>query len=301
MDYELFKKVIRRRIKEYLPPIFHDYEPVIHPVAKINGTKDAFCLFPPGNKPNVAVPTLYLDDMYDSFAYDEDLERILQTIAGVFIRWSGVEVPELASFDVSHHTDRIVANLINMDMNEDLMLQVPHTKFQDMLVIYRLIHSVTPEGINSAIITNEMIADTDLTVKDLHEAAMKNTPNIFPPRTIESEDKEVLIVTNELGINGATVMVYSDFLQTLAQKLDGDFFIMPTSIHEFFAVTAEDSDPEHLIRMLAAGNDTVTSRDERLSCSVYHYSAKEDKLRIAASYRAEPEFKMNDITQCPNS
>lgn len=291
MEYELFKKLIVRRIRDYLPPVFHDYQPTVRQVVKINGTKEAFCMFPPGNPPNVAVPTLYLDDMYESFSYDEDLDRILGIIAGVVVSWSGVEVPELASFDAANHTDRIVANLINREMNEELQHQVPCSDFLDMMVIYRLVHSITDDGINSAIITNDMIEETDLTSDRLWELAMENTQQIFPPRIIESENSGLYVVTNEAGFSGATVMMYPHLLQTLAQKAGGSFYILPTSIHEFFAIPEEDGELSELVRMLAAGNESITSREERLSCSIYHYAADEEQLRIAAGYRMDPKVK----------
>ena len=104
MDYELFKELVPARIKEFLPPIYHSYRVEVKPVPKINQVKDSFSLFPPGKPVNIAVPTLYLDDIYEDFAIDEDLDRVLHTIAGVIMTWSGYEVPEFGEYRVEEHT-----------------------------------------------------------------------------------------------------------------------------------------------------------------------------------------------------
>ncbi len=290
MDYALFKTLIPQRIKEFLPPVFHSYEPRVNTVMKVNGPKDAFCLIPPERDPEVAIPTLYLDDLYLEFQEDEDLDGILELIARIMVTWSGTRMPGLAEFDVQGHTDRIVANLVNAGMNQELKENVPHTDFLDMTVIYRLVHSVTEDGINSAIITNDMIDGTGLDAKEIHRLAMENTPRLFPAKLIEGSDKEVCVMTNESGLCGATTMLYSDDMQRLAEHMGGDYFIMPTSIHEFFAVSADKTDPYNLFLMLAEGNHTITRPEELLSYAIYRYRAKEGKISIVprlAGFREE--------------
>ena len=67
MDYQLFKQVIEKRLKEELPPIFSDYEIKTMPVKKVNEDKDAITLVPPKSPRIIAVPTLYMDEMYEHF------------------------------------------------------------------------------------------------------------------------------------------------------------------------------------------------------------------------------------------
>lgn len=283
MDYQLFKQLVPQRIKEFLPPVFHSYEVSVRQVPKVNCVKDAICLIPPERKTNIALPTLYLDDLYEEFARDEDLDVILAMAAEVFLRWSGMELPDLATFRLEDHTDRIIANLVNTRLNQALADKVPHTEFLDMTVIYRLVHSLNEDGINSAIITNEMLESSGLTGEDLHTYAIENTPRLFPARLIDTMGSGICVMTNEAGVCGATTMLYPQELQRLAQRIGGDYFIVPTSIHEFFAVPSGQTDPCHLARVLAEGNGTITSQEDMLSGMIYQYLAKEDRLRPAVA------------------
>lgn len=280
MEYELFKQLVTGRIKEYMPPVFDGYQVDVRRVTKVNETKDAFYIRPPVPNPKVAIPTLYLDDLYEDFSADEDLERILQTAASVFIRWSGIEAPEIAGFCMKEHTDCIAANLINTQMNQALLEKVPHTEFLDMSVIYRLVHSANERGVNSAIITTEMMRDAELSVQELHQLAMENTARLFPVHIITGNEEDVCVMTNELGICGATTMLYEEDMQKLAQAFDGDFYIMPTSIHEFFAVRTGVADANHLAQMLEEGNRTITRPEEQLSSKIYLYRAAEGKIQM---------------------
>lgn len=271
MDYGLFKKLIAQRIKDYMPPVFQNYRPEIREVVKVNQKKDGFMLMPPENASDVAVPTLYLDDIYMDFCEDQDLDRVLRQIADVLICCSGVSAPQLAEFVPEKHTDRIVANLIGAVRNRSLLEKVPHTDLLDLAVVYRLVQSVTEDGINSALITNEMLRDTGLDTQTLHQLALENTPRLFPARILPTSGG-LYIMTNESSFFGATTMLYKDDMARLRNLVGEDFFVIPTSMHEFFAVPSSQADIRDLTELLRAGNGTVTDEPDILSSSVYLYS-----------------------------
>ena len=284
MEYNLFKRLVTERIKDFMPPVFHKYTVDVRPVRKVNRTKDGFCLIPPGPSQNLAIPTLYLDDLYADFMEDEDLDRILEAAAGVFTTWSGFEVPELCQFQLDDHRDKIIANLISCDRNRDLLETVPHAQMLDMAVIYRLVSGITDHGINSCIITNDMLNGSELTKDELHRLALENTPQMLPPRIYDGSEEGVFVVTNKSGICGAAVMLDEEQLQIVAQLAGGDYYILPSSIHEFFAVSVDTMDLAELLPMLAAGNGGITAPEDQLSESIYYYNAKSRQLTVAASY-----------------
>ena len=284
MDYELFKTVVKERIKDYMPPVFRNYRVESKPVIKVNQTKDSFCLLPPEQNRNLAIPTLYLDDLYEDFMGDEDLDRVLQMAADVFIAWSGYEVPELSGFRLEDHKDQILANLISRRKNGKLLETVPHADLMDMAVIYRLVTSINEYGINSCIITNDMMQDAGLTPEEIHGLALENTPRMLEARIYEGDEEGVFVVTNQAGVCGAAVMLDDEQLQKVAQKTEGDFYILPSSIHEFFAVAVEVIKPEELLQMLLAGNRGITPLQDQLSQCIYRYSEKDHRLSTVASY-----------------
>ena len=132
MDYKLFKKIIEERILDYLPPIFADAEVKVNKVNKINEEKDALIVLLKGDDMFYAAPTIYLDDAYEGFSENEDLEEILHTIAYIIMRYTGFIPREMVEIDFNTKKDCIVMNLINKEKNSAMLEKVPHKEMLDM-------------------------------------------------------------------------------------------------------------------------------------------------------------------------
>lgn len=282
MNYDLFKTVVLERIRDFMPEEFRDYRPEVREVRKVNEVLDGFCLMPPGGEANLALPTLYINDIYDDFCTDQDLERVMTEIAAVFTTYSGRYIPEEMIPNVREMKDRIVMNLISKELNRKLLEELPHREVMDLAVIYRVIMDKNEEGINSFMLSNPMMEELGLSESELYDLALENSRRIFPAQMIRGED-DVYIMTNDSGINGATTMLYREEMKTLSEKIGGDFFILPSSIHEFFAIPMGVSDLESLARMLVGGNYTVTRAVDVLSRSIYMYSAATHGLHRCAT------------------
>ena len=60
----------------------------------------------------------------------------------------------------------------------------------------------------------------------------------------------------------------------------GDFYILPSSIHEaIFIPASENVDAEELKTMVREVNETQVPKEDFLSNEVYFYNAKEDELQ----------------------
>lgn len=143
--------------------------------------------------------------------------------------------------------------------------------------------------------------------EQLFKAAVENTRRILPPvvRSIEDvlremftkdgmplemadvligempQDRMMWIISNDRGVNGAISMLYEDQLHKLAEKLETDLYILPSSVHEVIAVSADMGDPYELAQMVNEVNMSQVDLDERLSNQVYHYDKDLRKLTLA--------------------
>ncbi len=277
MKYDLFKTVVLERIHDFLPEAFQDYVPEVREVRKVNIVKDGFCMVPPMPRTNLALPTLYMDDIYEDFCQDQDLNRVMTEIACVFTTYSGRYVPDDMVPDIKELKDSIVMNLINTELNKRLLEDLPHRNVMDLSVIYRVIVDKTEEGMNSFLLSYEMLKELDIDEEELYDLALENSRRIFPARMLPGHD-DIYIMTNEAGINGATTMLYEKEMKDLSEIIGGDFFILPSSIHEFFAIPVEIGELEDLARMLVGGNYTVTRAADVLSRSIYMYSGETGSL-----------------------
>lgn len=290
MDYELFKSVFAKRILDYMPGDFKDHNPEVRKVKKVNRIKDGIILAPPEKDISVPLPTLYLDDLYEDFCTDEDMNRVLSNAAFVMMKYSGESFEEARPDNLKNMKDRVVMNLINRDMNGELLKDLPHREIMDLAIIYRIVVRTEEKGILSLMINHDVCREMGLDEEELYRLARINTRRIFPAKIIDDEGP-MCIMTNDAVINGATTMLYKDEMKKLSDKIGGDFFILPSSVHEFFAIPTEYEDAGRLAQMLAGGNGNVTDWSEVLSGSIYVYSAERKDLRIcAASVRPPASF-----------
>ena len=287
MNYELFKKIAGQRILEFMPEEFAEWRVDIHPVNKVNGVQDGFCVAPPVHDSMLALPTLYLEDLYEDFILDEDMDRVLTEAASVFVRYSGRRSPQLAALRLEEHVDSIVFNLVGASLNRHMLDEIPHREFLDMAIIYRVVTSTDECGLNTAIITNDLMKTAGLTEEDLYQHSMQNTGRLFPIRILDQFDDRFMVITNQFGAYGASVMLYEEEMRKLSDRFGGDFYILPSSVHEFFAVAAAGSDPVDLSRMLADGNRNITPPREQLSTIIYRYVREHQQVIRYLGYLTE--------------
>lgn len=282
MNRQLFDRVIQERILDFMPPIYHEYTPTIQQIEKVNETKDALTLEPQDRKSNEPVPMIYLDDMYEVFREDEDLDELLRFIANIFMN-NIYRTPPMAdpTFDFSRVRDKVVLQLIDRRRNARLLETLPHTNICGMAAIYRIMMRLNDDGMDSVVINEGIMKDMGLDVDELHMLALENTAYVMEPEII-TLDKGAYMVTNKYRIYGAANMMLDDIMNELAEKLDDDrFFIIPCSMHEFIAVPQRTSRLENLKQMLAEGNRDFTEDKDILSNEIYAYDRNTGKLQTA--------------------
>lgn len=283
MDYQVFKQVIEQRLKEELPPIFSDYDVKTMPIKKVNENKDAITLRPPEGPRAIAVPTLYLDEMYEQFMICEDLDHVLNYIINIFVHFTGFDVSIDEDIDFGRKTDCLVMNLINTEMNKELLKTVPHRKYLDMSIVYRFIMSQDETGFGTVLLTNELLEDISEDMDELHDIAYDNTLRMFPAAITRAFDN-FYIMTNEHILNGATSIACRESLCQLAEKIGSDYYIIPGSIHEIYAVPVHLHKVDNLLKMLKEGNTGYAEKNEILSGSIYRFFTEDGQLEIAGTY-----------------
>lgn len=99
--------------------------------------------------------------------------------------------------------------------------------------------------------------------------------------TSELEEKQIpmYVITNEKRYYGAACMVYPNMLEKIAEKLQDDFYIIPSSIHEIIVVAKNQGiDSFSLNEMIKEVNMAQVEEEEWLSDHTYLYQRKNHKL-----------------------
>lgn len=171
---------------------------------------------------------------------------------------------------------------VNYERFKPDLKDMPHERFSDLAVIY---YFEKKSGSENKIIplTREMIRKTGRSEEELRDAAWKNT--IRKKRAVMMPLSEVLggesgedapalfVLTNENMHLGAVTMLYPDLMDLIAEKMDSDIFIIPSSIHECLLLPdRENITAEELRDLVKRVNDTEVEDDEILSYNIYKYS-----------------------------
>ena len=95
---------------------------------------------------------------------------------------------------------------------------------------------------------------------------------------------EIYVISNELRIQGAAVIFYTDVLERFAAEKDSDLILLPSSVHEWLVLTeASAGEIRGLEVMVRDANRQVVLPEEILSDHVYKYILKKRELKIVDS------------------
>lgn len=260
----------------------------------------------------VPSPVIYVDDLYDRFTEGEGMQELCMEAAERYEN-SMDALPPVIPFDFENLEfenikDRLVVRLLGTDCNEEIMKESPHVDLGNGLVLIAYINAEpTLDCPWSARVSNDLLRGSICCDEEtLFAAALENTEKLAPAvladlehhmvaqqfpfmsgseNLFEEQDPDVnntavFILTNDLGLFGASVVCYPDVLRKAAGILGCGFYALPSSVHEFLLLP--DSfrpDVKDLIRDVNDANHSVVEPQDLLSYRVFHYSPEDDMLR----------------------
>ena len=275
-------------------------------IQRNNGVEADVLLF--SSKSGNLSPSFYLSAYYEKYKAGYSLEELAQQI--VFSYQTEKLVQSDASLCLTFEScrDRIFFRLISHERNENILSDIPYLPFLDLSIVFYLLIQKEKESIRSVRISRYLMEQWGLNETDLLRIARGNTERLFPrricslsamvsemlghgagesrkiegllPEQYENGDqKEPYVITNHMGINGAAVLLYEHVLEDLGVLLEGDYYLLPSSIHEVLAVPADIGNRQELRNMVHEVNITCVDREEILSDQIYYYSVRENIIR----------------------
>lgn len=237
---------------------------------------------------SLCAPTLYVEDFYRMYADGHELEDLGREAVDAVIRGLGCgETVPADDFDIRECTDRLRARLIGSDVNSDLLETTPHLKVCDDLALIAYMVS----GDFRALVTTELLSEAGMDPDELIEAALACSSEHERPvlydltDAVASEPDErqnllredavcpvhgrMFVLSNTDLFWGAGALFYPGVIPALHRVLGGDFYVIPSSVHELILVPADTGDPAHLAEVLHSANRTVVSEEDILSFRLY--------------------------------
>lgn len=310
LNYSEFKTLVQEEILKFLPAEYSDGTVRIEEVKKLNGVKlDGLLVI--RNEDSVT-PTIYLNGIYENYieGLGDEIEHALVEIASLIVKNqnTALENQNIASEfrDFDYIKDKIVLCVVNAQMNEELLKDMPHVIKEDLACIYKVLIDGFDCELATITVLNQHLDAWGVTEEEIHALAEKNSKKLLPPNVMNVKDMfiknlmasglseqeanemcgehqfEMHIVSNQRHTNGASVIFYEEnILAELADRMNDNLFVIPSSIHEVIVMPAHDKEVEELNAMVREVNETEVDIEERLSNNVYFYNAKQRTLEIA--------------------
>ena len=295
MEYEKFKEEIRERMQEELGA---GTEVSFRSLGRNNGAEtDGLEV---REESAAAAPVFHLDALYGNYckcgSMEETVSRALKTLEGKPAVDIGA-VPK--TWEAAK--GKIRAGLVHCGWNREALKGIPHRKFLNLAVTYRV---ELPEsgGFRAGIrINNSLMELWGATEEELYMEAMENLEkepyNIQPiaellggmagapsedMRELPEEMTKQYVLSNESCRYGAAGMMRQDLMERFAEQAGGNFYILPSSVHDLILLPDDGSvNAECLKEMVQEVNQSVVAREEWLSEDVYYYDCKKKIILMA--------------------
>ena len=202
--------------------------------------------------------------------------------------------------------DSLTVKVVNTENNKDYLADKPTEQIEDMSVVFAAVVKETDEGRMTLPITNEIMESMGVDQQQLKETALANISDqdysfksmrdvligmMFPDGIPENDPMvdlmlppedagtQMYVLSNTQNVNGAAEILNQKAMDEIAEKLGGDFIVLPSSVHETIVLPInEDMDPKELEGMVQQINAGVVSDEDKLSDHVFQYDSESHEL-----------------------
>lgn len=272
----------------------------IQTITKNNGTHyDGIVITRPGV--NIS-PTIYLMPYYHRYLDGVSMEDIYADILTTYQR----HFPR-SNFDTTCFTDyakagrQIVMRLVNYEKNRELLSRIPHFRYLDFAIIFYCQLPADAGNHANILIYHQHLEFWNIDSNELYRIARINTPLLLPHHmesmqsvlkllpledfeelhTFDEDEPHMYVLSNHYHLHGASVILYDGLLQQIAERLEKDFIVLPSSIHEVLVIPADHmEDAAPYLTMVKEVNETQLADDEILSDHVYYFSRESQLLTM---------------------
>lgn len=301
MNYEDFVNYVHAKVQKFLG---EEVRVQLHQITKNNAVQlDGLSIVAVSKSIS---PTIYLNDYYEEYQRGMSIPEIIEDIMEAYEK-NKIELPASAEFytDYSRVKDKLACKVINYEKNRDLLTRVPHVKYLDLAVVFYYLLKNETIGTGTILIYNSHLDMWNISKDELYEDARKNTPSMMPFEfssmdevmeeiiecDLEEEFEDVLtdkrkppvipmfVLTNKEKMMGAACILYDSILNLIGERLQDDYYILPSSIHECIIIPkAAKSTKKELTQMVKEINATQVKPEEVLSDEVYLYTRNIHRL-----------------------
>ena len=300
MTFEEFVENVTAQLPELLPDAYKDADIETSRVEKTTGGYTALTVRMNGQS---LAPAVALDYYYDELQAGADWKNIMYQIAKSSLLPTDAPRIDLSWInDYSEVKTRLFVRLGNKNNMEGIMRTMPYRLFADLPVTYHILIQDDDQRRLSTPVTNEMMEAYGVSLEQLHADAVENAPKLIPgdvgflsdilndffeavDMDITETDREMVVITTEKGIDGASAILYPGVLENASRYYNGDFYMIPSSLQEVILIAVRfGTDVDRLSDIVKNVNANVVREEDQLSDTAYRYDAKLQIMESAEQY-----------------
>lgn len=190
--------------------------------------------------------------------------------------------------------------VMNYDLNKEFLKNVPHVPFLNLAFCVCAIQKKCADPAIAIVIQYSHMEDWGVDLQELFRMARDNTyhmKNIFVDSmdhvlqsimedtwqpTENGEESSMIVVTNKRQSYGASMIGNIGLLLTLAERLDSDLYILPSSVHELIVIPSTRMKDVAVFReMVRDVNRKVLEEGDYLSDEVYYFDRESHSVTVA--------------------
>ena len=280
-----------------------------------NGTTHiALILYKNGEKLH---PQIYLERFFEDYKRGKTMKEILQDVMTTYEEaLKNINPDSLSGIeDWEQVKGRLAFRLLSKERNKETLENYVYKEFLDLAAIVTFCAEIDEQGVKAIRVTHDLAELWNVSKEEILQAAEENTDALFPVRMepildtlcrvadisrddlpeevlAEEDSPQIMVLTNYLGVNGATVLLYDSLLQQVYEKLGGKFIILPSSIHEVIVMPSASAPPAaDSQKMVEQINRSAVKEEEILSDSVYLYDG--EKVILACDSKGVCAYEEN--------
>ncbi|MEI3299686.1 MAG: DUF5688 family protein [Eubacterium sp.] len=280
-----------------------------------NGTTHiALILYKNGEKLH---PQIYLERFFEDYKRGKTMKEILQDVMTTYEEaLKNINPDSLSGIeDWEQVKGRLAFRLLSKERNKETLENYVYQEFLDLAAIVTFCAEIDEQGVKAIRVTHDLAERWNVSEEEILQATEENTEALFPVRMepildtlcrvadisrddlpeevlAEEDSPQIMVLTNYLGVNGATVLLYDSLLKQIYEKLGGKFIILPSSIHEVIVMPLASAPPiTDSQKMVEQINRSAVKEEEILSDSVYLYDG--EKVILACDSKGVCAYEEN--------
>ena len=180
----------------------------------------------------------------------------------------------------------LFVKLVNTERNESLVEQSISKEFLDLSAVVRVVLKMDKEGMASMALSKGDAEILGMTEEEIYAAALANTLRLFPPKLMNlgryvemsigaelplgEDEVTTYILTNQKEVDGAIYFMSPEVVGAIAEALEDDLYILPSSVNEVLLVRASELEDgvDELKEMVRDANENVVAEKDILSYKI---------------------------------